>query len=131
MKHTQVYWRVLAKGKEDHHAAVSFVISSVLSCTPQADLRTFHPNLKVDLGRGPGKGLGPRLFVGMASAAPLPLTASQANKLGVEGSFDEYLNLAQVFVRLSDISRTSFVVDAVSSGSIANDRLASARMNAG
>ena len=62
----------------------------------QADMRSFHPDLKVDLGRGPGKGLGPRLFAGLASAAPLPLTASQASKLGILDSFDVDLNPAQV-----------------------------------
>lgn len=62
----------------------------------QADMRSFHPRLKVDVGRGPGKGLGPRLFVGLASAAPLPLTASQASKLGIFDSFDVDLNPAQV-----------------------------------
>lgn len=64
----------------------------------QADLRTFHPKLKVDVGRGPGIGVGPKLFVGLASAAPLPLTASQASTLGVEDSFDVELNPAQVMV---------------------------------
>lgn len=59
-------------------------------------MRSFHPRLKVDLGRGPGKGLGPRLFVGLASAAPLPLTAFQASKLGIFDSFDVDLNPAQV-----------------------------------
>lgn len=59
-------------------------------------MRSFRPELKVDLGRGPGKGLGPRLFVGLASAAPLPLTASQASKLGILDSFDVDLNPAQV-----------------------------------
>lgn len=59
-------------------------------------MRCFHPKLKVDLGRGPGKGIGPRLFVGLASATPLPLTACQASKLGVEQSFDVDLNPAQV-----------------------------------
>lgn len=59
-------------------------------------MRSFHPRLKVDVGRGPGKGLGPRLFVGLASAAPLPLTSSQASKLGIFDSFDVDLNPAQV-----------------------------------
>ncbi|CAM9642368.1 unnamed protein product, partial [Hapterophycus canaliculatus] len=58
-------------------------------------MQSFHPKLKVDLGRGPGKGLGPRLFVGLASAAPLPLTATQASKLGILDSFDVDLNPAQ------------------------------------
>ncbi|CAM9856230.1 unnamed protein product, partial [Ectocarpus sp. 13 AM-2016] len=62
----------------------------------EADMRSFHPKLKVDLGRGPGKGLGPRLFVGLASAAPLPLTASQAAKVGIVDSFDVDLNPAQM-----------------------------------
>ncbi|CAM9952259.1 unnamed protein product [Scytosiphon promiscuus] len=62
----------------------------------EADMQSFHPKLKVDLGRGPGKGLGPRLFVGLASAAPLPLTATQASKLGILDSFDVDLNPAQM-----------------------------------
>ena len=66
-------------------------------------MRSFHPKLKVDLGRGPGKGLGPRMFVGLASAAPLPLTAAQASKIGVEISFDVDLNPAQV-IKLCKIS---------------------------
>ncbi|CAN0394088.1 unnamed protein product, partial [Ectocarpus sp. 12 AP-2014] len=64
----------------------------------EADMRSFHPKLKVDLGRGPGKGLGPRLFVGLASAAPLPLTASQAAKIGIVDSFDVDLNPAQASI---------------------------------
>ena len=36
------------------------------------------------------------MFVGLASAAPLPLTAAQASKVGVEVSFDVDLNPAQV-----------------------------------
>lgn len=59
-------------------------------------MQSFHPKLKVDLGRGPGKGLGPRLFVGLASASPLPLTVKQASKLGILDSFDVDLNPAQV-----------------------------------
>lgn len=59
-------------------------------------MRTFAPKLKVDLGRGPGKPLGPAMFVGLASAAPLPLTAEQASKLGISDSFDVDLNPAQV-----------------------------------
>ncbi|CAM9431800.1 unnamed protein product [Ectocarpus fasciculatus] len=62
----------------------------------EADMRSFHPKLKVDLGRGPGKGLGPRMFVGLACAAPLPLTASQAAKVGILDSFDVDLNPAQM-----------------------------------
>ena len=65
----------------------------------QTDLRTFHPKLRVDVGRGPGEGLGPRLYVGLASAAPLPLTATQADKVGIEDSFDVELNPAQARFR--------------------------------
>lgn len=61
-------------------------------------MRTFQPKLKVDVGRGPGKGLGPRLFVGLASAAPLPISASQASKLGILDCFDVDLNPAEVSV---------------------------------
>lgn len=64
-------------------------------------MRTFQPKLKVDVGRGPGKGVGPRLFVGLASAAPLPISASQASKLGIFDCFDVELNPAQVSVRSS------------------------------
>lgn len=64
-------------------------------------MRSFQPKLKVDLGRGPGKGIGPRLFVGLASAMPLPISASQASKLGIFDSFDVDLNPAQVGVLLT------------------------------
>ena len=65
------------------------------------NLPTFNPKLGVDVGQGPGIGLGPRLYVGLVSAAPLPLTAAQADKVGIEDSFDVDLNPAQARRRFS------------------------------
>ncbi|CAM9116144.1 unnamed protein product [Choristocarpus tenellus] len=60
------------------------------------DWRTFDDASKVDLGRGEAVGLGPRLFVGLATAGPLKLSPSQEEKVGLLDSWTVEVNPAEM-----------------------------------